>query len=126
MLLCGCGEKGEVKSGGRTSAGTAQTSVVSNEVEKAIAEIEKDFASVLPHAVTNWEGAVALAHGTAENIQKLPPALREPYGRKMAQAILSVPIDHLPYDDRSRSLDMMRSDGIRSVGNLYGNCASCA
>ena len=107
ILLCGCGEKNEEKTDGRTSAGTAQTSVVSNEVEKAIAEIEKDFASVLPHAVTNWEGAVALAHGTAEKIQKLPPALREPYGRKMAQAILSVPIDHLPYDDRSRSLDMM-------------------
>ena len=107
ILLCGCGEKGEVKSEERTSAEVAPTSSVPDEVEKAIAEIEKDFASVLPHAVTNWVGAVALAHGTAEKIQKLPPALREPYGRKMAQAILSVPIDHLPYYDRSRSLDMM-------------------
>ncbi len=39
-------EKGEVKSKERTSAGTAQTSAVSNEVEKAIAGIEEDFASV--------------------------------------------------------------------------------
>ena len=107
ILLCGCGENGEVESEEHTSAEVSPTSSVPNEVEKAIAEIEKDFASVLPHAVTNWSGAVALAHGTAEKIQKLPPALRVPYGRKMAQAILSVPIDHLPYYDRSRSLDMM-------------------
>ena len=46
ILLCGCGEKGEVKSKERTSAGTAQTLAVSNEVEKAIAGIEGDFASV--------------------------------------------------------------------------------
>ena len=107
ILLCGCGEKNEEKTDGRASVEAAPTSSVPSEVEKAIAEIEKDFASVLPHAVTNWVGAVALAHGTAEKIQKLPPALRESYGRKMAQAILSVPIDHLPYYDRSRTLYMM-------------------
>ena len=107
ILLCGCGEKSEVESEGRTSAGTAPTSAVSNEVEMAIAEIEKDFALSLPYAATNWSGCVAVAHGTVEKILKLPPALREPYERKMAQAILSVPIDHLPYYDRSRTLYMM-------------------
>ena len=107
MLLCGCGENGEAKPEGRTSAAVAPTSSASNEVEKAIAEIEKDFALSLPYAATNWSGCAAVAHGTAEKIQKLPPALREPYGRKMAQAILSVPIDHLPYYDRSRTLYMM-------------------
>ena len=107
ILLCGCGEKGEVKSEERTSAEVAPTSSVPNEAEKAIAEIEKDFALSLPYAATNWSGCAAVAHGTAEKIQKLPPALREPYGRKMAQAILSVPIDHLPYYDRSRTLYMM-------------------
>ena len=107
ILLCGCGEKSEVESEGRTSAGTAQTAAVSNEVEKTIAEIEKDFALSLPYAATNWSGCAAVAHGTVEKILKLPPALREPYGRKMAQAILSVPIDHLPYYDRSRTLYMM-------------------
>ena len=107
IFFCGCGEKGEVKSEGRTSAGTAQTSVVSNEVEKAIAEIEKDFALSLPHAVTNWSGASAVAHETVEKILKLPTSLHEPYGWKMAQSILSVPIDHLPYSDRFRSLNTM-------------------
>ena len=87
ILLCGCGEKGEVKSEERTSAEVAPTSSVPNEAEKAIAEIEKDFALSLPYAATNWSGCAAVAHGTAEKIQKLPPALREPYGRKMAQAM---------------------------------------
>ena len=107
ILLCGCGEKDEVKSEGRMSTEVASTSSVSKEVEKTIAEIEKDFASALPYAVTNWAGAVAVARGTLEKILKLPSALREPYERKMAQAILSVPIDHLSYYDRSRSLDSM-------------------
>ena len=107
ILLCGCGEKGEVKSEERTSAEVAPTSSVPSEVEKAIAEIEKDFALSLPYAATNWSGCAAVAHGTVEKILKLPPALREPYERKMAQAILSVPIDHLSYYDRSRSLDSM-------------------
>ena len=107
MLLCGCGENGEAKPEGRASAEVAPTSSVPNEVEKTIAEIERDFALSLPHAATNWSGAAAVAHGTVEKILKLPPELREPYGRKMAQAILSVPIDHLPYSDRSRTLDMM-------------------
>ena len=53
ILLCGCGEKNEEKTDGRASVEVASTSSVSNEVEKAIAGIEKDFASVLPHAVTN-------------------------------------------------------------------------
>ena len=96
-----------MESEGRTSAGTAPTSAVSNEVEMAIADIEKDFALSLPYAATNWSGCAAVAHGTVEKILKLPPALREPYERKMAQAILSVPIDHLPYYDRSRTLYMM-------------------
>ena len=107
ILLCGCGEKNEEKTDGRASVEAAPTSSVPSEVEKAIAEIEKDFALSLPYAATNWTGCAAVAHGTAEKIQKLPPALREPYGRKMAQAILSVPIDHLPYYDRSRTLYMM-------------------
>ena len=107
MLLCGCGVDGDAKPDGCVPAKVASASSLSNEVEKAIAEIEKAFALSLPHAVTNWAGAVAVAHGTAEKIQKLPPALREPYGRKMAQSILSVPIDHLPYDARSRTLDIM-------------------
>ena len=46
MLLCGCGENGEAKPEGRTSAAVAPTSSVPNEVEKAIAGIEEDFASV--------------------------------------------------------------------------------
>ena len=107
MLLCGCGVDGDAKPDGCVPAKVASASSLSNEVEKAIAEIEKDFALSLPHAVTNWAGAVAVAHGTVEKILKLPPALREPYGRKMAQSILSVPIDHLPYDARSRTLDIM-------------------
>ena len=107
ILLCGCGEKNEEKTDGSASVEAAPTSSVPSEVEKAIAEIEKDFALSLPYAATNWSGCAAVAHGTAEKIQKLPPALREPYGRKMAQAILSVPIDHLPYYDRSRTLYMM-------------------
>ena len=64
ILLCGCGEKGEVESDGRTSAEVAPTSSASNEVEKAIAEIEKDFALSLPYAATNWSGCAAVAHGT--------------------------------------------------------------
>ena len=107
ILLCGCGEKNEEKTDGRASVEAAPTSSVPNEAEKAIAEIEKDFASALPYAVTNWAGAVAVARGTLEKILKLPSALRESYERKMAQAILSVPIDHLSYYDRSRSLDSM-------------------
>ena len=117
ILLCGCGEKGEVKSEERTSAEVAPTSSVPNEAEKAIAEIEKDFALSLPYAATNWSGCAAVAHGTVEKILKLPPALREPYGRKMAQAILSVPIDHLSYYARSRSLDMMW-DMVGETGRL--------
>ena len=107
MLLCGCGENGEAKPEGCTSAEVAPTSSVPDEVEKTIAEIERDFALSLPHAATNWSGADAVAHGTVEKILKLPPSLHEPYGRKMAQAILSVPIDHLSYYVRYRSLVAM-------------------
>ena len=78
ILLCGCGEKNEEKTDGRASVEAAPTSSVPSEVEKAIAEIEKDFALSLPYAATNWSGCAAVAHGTAEKIQKLPPALREP------------------------------------------------
>ena len=107
MLLCGCGESGEAKPEGRASAEVASASTVPDEVEKTIAEIETDFALSLPYAATNWSGCAAVAHGTVEKILKLPPALREPYGRKMAQAILSVPIGHLSYYARSRTLDAM-------------------
>ena len=115
ILLCGCGENGEVESEEHTSAEVSPTSSVPNEVEKAIAEIEKDFALSLPYAATNWSGCAAVAHGTVEKILKLPPALREPYGRKMAQAILSVPIDHLPYSDRSRTL-YLRGIMVEEIG----------
>ena len=120
MLLCGCGENGEAKPEGRVSAEVASASSLSNEVEKTIAEIERDFALSLPHAATNWSGCAAVAHGTVEKILKLPASLHEPYGRKMARAILSVPIDHLPYHDRSRTLDMMW-DMVREIGWLGVN-----
>ena len=106
MLLCGCGEKGEAKADGRASADAAVTASASNDVARAIAEIEKDFA-LMPVAATNWSGADAVAHRTVEKIAKLPPELREPYGRKLAQSILSTPIDHLSYHARFRSLVTM-------------------
>ena len=53
ILLCGCGEKGAVESDGRTSAEIAPTSSVPDEVEKAIAEIEKDFASAFKWSKRN-------------------------------------------------------------------------
>jgi len=117
ILLCGCGEKDEVKSEGRMSTEVASTSSVSNEVEKTIAEIEKDFASALPYAATNWSKAAAVAYRTVEKILRLPPALHESYGRKMAQSILSVPIDHLSYYARFRSLNAMW-DMAGEVGRL--------
>ena len=120
MLLCGCGENGEAKPEGRTSAEVAPTSSVPDEVEKTIAEIERDFALSLPHAVTNWSGANAVAHGTIEKILKLPASLQEPYGWKMVQSILSVPLDHLPYSDRFRSLTTMR-EMVRETGWLGAN-----
>ena len=124
MLLCGCGENGEAKPEGRTSAEVAPTSSVPDEVEKTIAEIERDFALSLPHAATNWSGADAVAHGTVEKILKLPPALHEPYGRKMAQAILSVPIDHLSYHARFRTLVAMWHM-VDEIGWLGSNWIRC-
>ena len=84
----------------------APTSSVLDEVAMAVAEIEKDFATI-PCVVTNWAGAEAVAHQISGKIVKLPPALSEQYGRKMAQAILSVPIDDFSYYIRIRSLDTM-------------------
>ena len=120
MLLCGCGESGEAKPEGRASAEVEPASTVPDEVEKTIAEIEADFALSLPYAATNWSGAAAVAHGTVEKILRLPSALREPYGRKMAHAILSVPIGHLSYYARSRTLYMMWAM-VDEIGRLGTN-----
>ena len=80
-----------------------QTSSVPDEIAMAVAEIEREFAS-LPYAVTNWSGAEAVAHQISGKIITLPPALSEQYGRKMAQTIVSVPIERLSYYARFRTL----------------------
>ena len=81
----------------------APTSTVPDEVAMAVADIEKDF-STLPSVVTNWSGAVAVAHQIGQKIIKLPSGLSEQYGRKMAQSILSIPIHQMSYYARSRTL----------------------
>ena len=94
------------------------TSSVPDEVAMAVAEIERDFATI-PCIVTNGVGAEAAAHQIGGKIVKLPPALSEQYGRKMAQTILSVPIDRFSYRTRFRSLDtmfwMMREVGWKDI-----------
>ena len=84
----------------------APTSSVSDEVAMAVVEIEKDF-STLPSVVTNWSGADAVTHQIGQKIIKLPSGLSEQYGRKMAQTILSIPIDQMSYYARFRTLVQM-------------------
>lgn len=84
----------------------ATTSAVPNEVAMAVAEIEKDF-STIPSILTNWPGADAATHQIGQKILKLPSGLSEQYGRKMAQTILSVPIDQMSYYARFRTLVQM-------------------
>ncbi len=85
----------------------ASTSSVPDEVAMAVAEIERDFESI-PNVITNhWSQARDVALGIREKIVKLPYGLSEQYARRMAYEILSFPIDHLPYYDRSHSLDAM-------------------
>ena len=85
----------------------AQTSSVPDEVAMAVAEIERDFESI-PNVITNhWSQAGNVAHGIDAKIVKLPQGLSEQYARRMAHGILSFPIDHLSYYDRSHSLDAM-------------------
>ena len=84
----------------------APTPSVPDEVAMAVAEIEKDF-STLPSVVTNWSGADAVAHQIGQKIIKLPSGLSEQYGRKMAQTILSIPVDQMSYYARLRTLVAM-------------------
>ena len=93
----------------------AQTSSVPDEVAMAVAEIERDL-STLPYAVTNWSRADAVAHQISGKIIKLPPTLSEQYGRRMAQTIVSVPINHLSRSARFRTLVAIFNMLNRNVG----------
>ncbi len=93
----------------------AQTSSVPDEVAMAVAEIEKDF-STLPSVVTNWSGVDAVTHQIGQKIIKLPSGLSEQCGRKMAQTILSIPIDQMSYYARFRTLVQMCLALNRNVG----------
>ena len=92
-----------------------QTSSVPDEVAMAVAEIEKDF-STLPSVVTHWSGVDAVTHQIGQKIIKLPSGLSEQYGRKMAQTILSIPIDQMSYYARFRTLVQMCLALNRNVG----------
>lgn len=105
-LICGCGESERPRPETRVAVESAPTSSVPDEVAMAVAEIERDL-STLPYAVTNWSRADAVAHQISGKIIKLPPTLSEQYGRRMAQTIVSVPIDHLSYYARFSTLDTM-------------------
>ena len=93
----------------------AQTSSVPDEVAMAVAEIDKDF-STLPSVVTNWSGVDAVTHQIGQKIIKLPSGLSEQCGRKMAQTILSIPIDQMSYYARFRTLVQMCLALNRNVG----------
>ena len=97
----------EVASTSSVPVEVAPTSAVPDEVSLAVAEIERDFESI-PNVITNhWSQARDVAYGISAKIVKLPRGLSEQYARKMAHGILSFPIDHLPYYDRSHALDVM-------------------
>lgn len=116
-FVSGCGDNARTRPESRGTVEVAppqavpveavQTSSVPDEVAIAVAEIERDFESV-PDVITNhWSQARGMALGIREKIMKLPRGLSEQYARRMANGILSFPIDHLPYYDRSHALDAM-------------------
>ena len=96
-----------------------QTSSVPDEVVMAAAEIERDFKSIPNFITNNWSQARGMALGIREKIMKLPCGLSEQYARRMADGILSFPIDHLSYYDRSHALnaiwDMVGVIGWRGI-----------
>ena len=117
VFVSGCGDNARTRSEARVFVEVApsssvpveadQTSSVPDEVAMAVAEIERDFEFV-PDVITNhWSQARGMALGIREKIMKLPCGLSEQYARRMADGILSFPIDHLPYYDRSHALDAM-------------------
>ena len=114
-LICGCGESERPRPETRVAVESAPTSSVPDEVAMAVAEIERDL-STLPYAVTNWSRADAVAHQISGKIIKLPPTLSEQYGRRMAQTIVSVPINHLSRSARFRTLVAMFNMLNRNVG----------
>ena len=81
-FLCGCGdgessgreECEQQKSEGQVHIEAAPTSAVTNEVAMAVAEIEKDFATI-PSVVTNWVDARKAAYCIREKICRLPSEL---------------------------------------------------
>ena len=115
-FISGCGDNarakpetqgaGEVAPTSSVPVEVTPTSSVPDEVAMAVAEIEKDF-STLPGVVTNLSGADAVAHQIGQKIIKLPSGLSEQYGRKMAQTILSIPVDQMSYYARFRTLVAM-------------------
>ncbi len=118
LCLCGCGEKGEANSEMLASAEIASTSSVTDEVGKVIAEIEKDFAMV-PNVVTNGSRVRNVACDIRGKIFKLPLALSEQYGRRMARTISSVHIDLLSNYDQFRArvamFHMLNEVGWRGI-----------
>ena len=87
----------------------------SGEGEKTTAEMETKFLSIPNDVCTNWVKASGDVYRMNRRIMTLSPALSERCARKMVQAILSVPIDRLNYDDRSHVLDAMW-DMVADVG----------
>ena len=114
-FISGCGDDVRSEPEARFPVEVAPTSSVPDEVAMAVAEIERDFESI-PNVITNhWSQARDVAHRIGAKIVNLPHGLSEQYGRRMADEILSFPIVHLPYYDRSHSLDVMW-DMVSEVG----------
>ena len=118
ILLCGCGENDETRRDRRDSAELAPTSSVPDEVAMTVAEIESDFAT-FPSVVTNGSRVRTVACDIRGKIFKLPLALSEQYGRKMARTISSVPICHLSNYDQFRArvamFHMLNEVGWRGI-----------
>lgn len=76
-------------------------------VARTLAELDAEFASISNYVYCNWSRSDLAAMRMSDKLMTLPPELGERYAKKMLATLLSYPVDHLPYPQRYRALDVM-------------------
>ena len=115
LVECADGERVESFQGSENNHSSSSTTnlplsgnaVYSNELVRIMAELETDFASISNYVYSAWPEAVGAALRMRDKIMTLPPELGKQYAKKMLKTILTLPIDHLQFDDRYHALDVM-------------------
>ena len=118
-FLVGCGEN--EKTGDSRPSQVGDCKIPSNTVDvthtsetactgavaRTLAELDVEFASISNYVYCNWSRPDLAAMRMSDKLMTLPPELGERYAQRILMTLLSYPVDHLPYSQRSRALDVM-------------------